>query len=60
MDTLVQRGLLREDTDPGEATDVLLSIVGPHMYATLTTDRGWNHQKYVGLGVPRSVPYLLL
>jgi AcrR family transcriptional regulator len=59
VDTLRQRGLLREDTDSGEATDVLLSIVGPHMYATLTTDRGWNHQKYVDWA-SRSVPYLLL
>lgn len=59
VDTLIQRGLLREDTDPDEATDVLLSIVGPHMYATLTIDCGWNHQKYVGWAA-HSVPSLLL
>ena len=59
MDTLRQRGLLGENADLGEATDVLLSIVGPHMYATLTTDRGWTHQKYVDWA-SRSVPYLLL
>ena len=59
VDTLMQRGLLREDTDPGEATDVLLSILGPHMYATLSTDRSSNHQKYVDWA-SRSVPYLLL
>jgi AcrR family transcriptional regulator len=59
VDTLIQRGLVREGTDPELATDVLLSIVGPHLYATLTTDRGWNHRKYVDWAA-RSVPDLLL
>lgn len=52
VDTLIQRGLVREGTDPDVATDVLLSIVGPHLYATLTIDRGWNHRKIRRLGCP--------
>jgi hypothetical protein len=52
VDTLIQRGLVREGTDPDVATDVLLSIVGPHLYATLTIDRGWNHRKIRRLGRP--------
>lgn len=44
--SLDQRSFLRDGVGADEATDVLVSLVGPHMYRTLTADRGWTHQRY--------------
>ena len=58
VDTLLQRRLLPETTDQQETADVLLTLLGPHVYATLTMDRGWSHQQYVDWAV-RVIPQLL-
>jgi AcrR family transcriptional regulator len=57
--SLAERGLLPADGDEDEVTDVLLSLLGPHMYATLTGDRGWSHAHYVEWAT-RALPRLLL
>jgi len=47
IDTLVSRGLLREEVDPTEATDVLLTLAGPDVFLNFTEGRGWTTQRYV-------------
>ena len=47
IDTLVSRGLLREELDPAEATDVLLTLAGADVFLNLTEGRGWTLQRYV-------------
>lgn len=46
VSSLDQRGFLRDGVTVNEATDVLVSLVGPHLYRTLTADRGWTHKHY--------------
>lgn len=47
VDTLAARGLLRRGLDPTEATDVLLTLVGSHVFLDFTQGRGWPVEKYV-------------
>lgn len=47
IDTLVSRGLLREELDPAEATDVLLTLAGADVFLNFTEGRGWTLQRYV-------------
>ncbi len=47
IDTLASRGLLREDLDPAEATDVLLTLAGPGVFLNFIEGRGWTLQRYV-------------
>jgi AcrR family transcriptional regulator len=46
IDTLVSRGLLREELDPAEATDVLLTLAGADVFLNFTEGRGWTLQRY--------------
>jgi hypothetical protein len=57
--SLAERGLLPGESNKDEITDVLLSLLGPRMYATLTGDRGWSHARYVDWAT-RALPRLLL
>lgn len=41
--SLESRGLLSPSADAKESTDVLLTLLGPATYSTLTRDRGWKH-----------------
>ena len=47
VDTLVTRGLLKRGLDPMEATDVLLTLVGSHVFLDFTEGRGWPVERYV-------------
>ena len=47
IDSLVTRGLLRDDMDAVEATDVLLTLVGSKIFLEFTTGRGWSVERYV-------------
>jgi len=47
IDTLVSRGLLREELDPAEATDVLLTLAGADVFLNFTEGHGWTLQRYV-------------
>ncbi len=45
VEAMDARGLLAVEVD--EATDVLLSLVGPEMFLVLTEARGWSVERYV-------------
>lgn len=47
VDTLAARGLLKGGLDSGEATDVLLTLVGSHVFYDFTEGRGWPVERYV-------------
>ncbi|CAN5194743.1 hypothetical protein BH24ACT12_BH24ACT12_13080 [soil metagenome] len=47
VDTFMTRGLLRDGLDAGEATDVLLTLVGSDIFLNFTRDRGWSSERYV-------------
>jgi AcrR family transcriptional regulator len=47
IDSLAARGFLDRNLDPGEATDVLLALLGPGTYLALTRDRAWTHQHFI-------------
>lgn len=47
VDTLVARGLLKPGLEPSEATDVLLTLVGSHVFLDFTEGRGWSVERYV-------------
>ncbi len=46
IDTLAARGLLKDGLDPVEATDVLLTLAGSHVFLDLTEARGWTVERY--------------
>lgn len=45
--TLASRRLLKQGLDPAEATDVLLTLVGSHVFLDFTEGRGWAVERYV-------------
>jgi len=47
IDALAARGLLRDGSDPAEATDVLLTLAGADVFLNLTEERGWTVKRYV-------------
>lgn len=47
VETLGSRGLLRENLDPAEATDVLLTLAGADVFLNFTAERGWALERYV-------------
>ena len=47
VDTLAARGLLKQGLDPAEATDVLLTLAGSHVFLDFTEGRGWSVERYV-------------
>ncbi|MDQ3576549.1 MAG: TetR/AcrR family transcriptional regulator [Actinomycetota bacterium] len=47
IDTLAARGLLQDELDPSEATDVLLTLAGADVFLNFTEGRGWTLQRYV-------------
>lgn len=47
-DTLAGRRLLKQGLDPAEATDVLLTLVGSHVFLDVTEGRGWSVERYIG------------
>lgn len=47
VDTLAARGLLKGGLDPAEATDVLLTLAGSHVFLDVTEGRGWPVDRYV-------------
>lgn len=57
--SLEKRGLLSPSTDAEESTDVLLTLLGPATYTTLTRDRKWKHTQFVDWA-SRAVAQLLL
>lgn len=46
LDALAANGLLKDELDPTEATDVLLTLVGPDVFLNLTEQRHWPIDKY--------------
>lgn len=46
VDTLSARGYLKPGLTPEEATDILLTLVGPNVFLDLTRERGWNVIRY--------------
>jgi AcrR family transcriptional regulator len=47
IDTLAARGLLRDELNPAEATDVLLTLAGSDVFLNFTEDRGWTVKRYI-------------
>jgi AcrR family transcriptional regulator len=47
VESLTERALIREDIDPSEVTDVLLTILGSDAYLNFTESRGWSVDHYV-------------
>jgi AcrR family transcriptional regulator len=47
IDALAARGLLRDGSDPAEATDVLLTLAGADVFLNFTEERGWTVKRYV-------------
>ncbi len=47
IDTLVNRGLLKDGLDAAEATDVLLTLSGSDVFLNFTEARGWTAGRYV-------------
>jgi AcrR family transcriptional regulator len=47
VDTLADRGLLKDGSDPGEVVDVLLTLAGSHVFLDFTEARGWPVPRYV-------------
>lgn len=46
VDALAANGLLRDNLDPREATDMLLTLVGSDIFLNLTEQRAWPIDKY--------------
>jgi hypothetical protein len=59
VDTLSARGCLKPGVTPEEATDVLLTLVGPNVFLDLTQERGWNVSRY-GQWVGQALGLLIL
>ena len=59
VDTLSARGYLKPGLTPEEATDILLTLVGPNVFLDLTQERGWNVSRY-GQWVAHALGLLLL
>ena len=59
VDTLSARGYLKPGLTPEEATDILLTLVGPNVFLDLTQERGWNVSRY-GRWVAHALGLLLL
>lgn len=43
---LAETGGLRDDVDPGRATDLVWTLISPEVYELLVIDRGWSHDEY--------------
>jgi AcrR family transcriptional regulator len=45
--TLEQRGFLRDGLGVGDATDILMTLMGPMTYLAFTRDRLWDDERFV-------------
>jgi AcrR family transcriptional regulator len=57
--TVARKGPLRAGLDLEAATDILLTLLGPATYLTLTQERGWGHER-VMTWLADTLPEILL